>query len=150
MGKSGVTILGFAVLAGAVIYVGQSYLNPAGEKAERDESVLTGALDPRIEYAELLEDADLPEGIDAPKVGDLTRFMRVLILYPDQPRAPDPMTHKLTQVSAGTFDATPVHGETSSDAEGARIVVVYRVSAEFEWGRIERDEKVITERFVLD
>jgi len=150
VGKATASILGFAVLAGVAFYVGKSFLSPSSEKAEREESVLTGALDPRIEYAEMLEDADLPDGIDAPKVGDSTRYMRITILYPDRPRAPGPEEHMLTEVNAGEFTADPVHGIVSEDEEGARIIVIYRVSADFEWGRIERGERVIAKRFELD
>ena len=150
MGKAGTTILGLAVLVGAAIFVGRSYLMPGGEGGERDDSVLTGALDPRVDSVELLEDADLPEGVEPPKVGDLARYVRVTILYPGQPRAPEPEEHKLTQVNAGDFDADPVHGETLVEAEGARVVLIYRTSADFEWGRIELGEKVIAERFQLE
>jgi hypothetical protein len=150
VGKAGATILGLAVLAGVAIYVGKSYLSPAGEQAERDESVLTGALDPRIDSVELLEDSDLPEGVDAPMVGDLTRYVRVTIFYPDRPQAPAGEDHKLTRVNVGEFDSDPVHTAASIDEDGARVIVVYRVGAAFDWGRIERDGTVIAERFELN
>ena len=150
VGKSGATILGLAALAGAVFYIGQSYLDPATERAEQEQTVLTGALDPVVEFAEILEDAALPEGIEPPTVGDDIRYVRVSILYPDRIKAPEARSHLLAQAGAGAFVADPAHATTSVDEDGARVVVVYQVDSRFEWGRIECDDKTIIERFELD
>ncbi len=49
------------MLAGAAIYVGRAYLNPAAEESQRKKSVLTGAMDPRLIEVTVLQDSDLPE-----------------------------------------------------------------------------------------
>jgi len=133
-----------------LFYVGDSFLNPAGEQVEREESVLTGALDPRIESALLLEDADLPEGVEPPKVGELTRYLQVTILYPDRPTAPGAEEHLLSQVNAGAHQEKPVHGEIIAGEDGSRVLATYRVSADFEWGQLRLGKEIIAEHFELD
>ncbi|MHC4956532.1 MAG: hypothetical protein ACYTGZ_22050 [Planctomycetota bacterium] len=151
MGKSGATILGIAVLAGAAIYIGSRYLSPGAEHAERKEAVLTGALEPQVEAVEFLEDSDLPPGVTPPKVGEPMRYVRLTIFYPQRPKVPTPSDHHLTQVNAESdFEKVPVHVEEELVEEGARLFVTYRVSADFVWGRIECNEKLIVARFELD
>jgi len=150
VGKSGATILGFAALVGAVFYIGQSFLDPAAERAEQEQTVLTGALDPVVEFAEMLEDADLPQGIDPPGVGDDIRYVRVSVLYPDRAKTPEASAHLLAEAERGEFVTEPAHATGSVTEEGARVVLIYRVDSRFEWGRIEHNENTVIARFELD
>ena len=150
MGKSGATILGFAALVAAVFYIGQSYLDPAAERAEQEQTVLTGALDPVVEFAEMLEDADLPQSIEPPGVGDDIRYVRVSVLYPDRANAPEASVHLLAEAERGEFVAEPAQATGSVTEDGARVVLIYRVDSRFEWGRIEHNEKTVIARFELD
>ena len=88
MGKSTATLLGIAILAGAAIYIGRAYLFPAAERSERQEAVLTGKLDPRLLDVFVLQDAELPEGVPPPRVGEDDMYVQVSILYPALPEVP--------------------------------------------------------------
>ena len=151
MGKAGATILGFALLAGAAIIVGRSFLLPAAERSERDGTVLTGGLDPRIESVEVLEDSDLPPGVNAPKVDEDLIYIRVDIFYPERESFPAPDAHHLTGANRETwFESEPVHSVTETTEDGARAVLIYSVGTKFEWGRIAHGKLVIAERFEVD
>lgn len=139
------------MLAGAAIYVGRSYLNPAAEKSERDRSVLTGAMDPRLDDLAVLQDSELPDGVAPPRVGEDAMYVRVSVLYPGLPDVPDPDQHRLTQVNGHPAAVqTPAHVETDVDDTGARIHLLFRVAPDFESGAIERGKTKVVESFVLE
>ena len=151
MGKAGATILGLALLAGVAFYVGQSFLQPAAEHTERGESVLTGGLDPKIELVTILEDSELPRGLEAPEVDEDLMYLSVEIFYPERPSFPEPEAHHLTACNEGAwFKAEPVHIHAEVTPDGTRASLIYRVGGEFEWGRITHGETVIAERISLE
>jgi hypothetical protein len=151
VGKSTAAILGIALLAGAAIWIGRAYLNPAAEQSERNESVLTGAMDPRLQEIEVVQDADLPDGVPAPQVGEDAMYLRVSVLYPGLPDVPEPHRHKLTRVNGQPAVAQdPAHVETEVDDSGALVHLLFRVDPGFESGAIARGKKTILKSFVLE
>ncbi|MEM8884432.1 MAG: hypothetical protein AAGD14_10200 [Planctomycetota bacterium] len=151
MGKSAATIIGLALLTGAAIFVGRSYLQPASEGAQRQESVLTGHLDPRLVDAFVLQDSELPRGVAAIAVGEPAMYMQVSVLYPALPRVPEPNKHKLTHVNGHpTAETDPVHVTTEVDDDGAFVHCIYRVGEDFATGRIQRGKTVVVPRLVLE
>ena len=151
VGKSSITILAIALLAGAAIYAGRSYLNPAVEESMRNESVLTGHLDPRLDDIEVLQDSDLPDEVTPPKVGEAAMFIRVTVLYPAMPRVPDPEDHRLVRVNGDPAAGhTPAHVETDVDEDGARVYLIFRVTPGFESADVARGETTVVEALVLE
>ena len=94
-----VTIVGLAVVGGAAILVGREFLEPARERAESKEGVLTGAYAPRLEECRVLEDSELPEGLRRPAVGESLLYVSVVALYPGAAGAPDLRTYLLDHVN---------------------------------------------------
>jgi hypothetical protein len=139
------------MLAGAAIYVGRAYLNPAAEESQRKESVLTGAMDPRLIEVTVLQDSDLPEDVPALRIGEDAMYLLVSVLYPGVPEVPEPKEHRLTLVNGhpGALQV-PAHVETEVDEHGARVNLLYRVAPDFESGAIERGKTTVVKTFILE
>jgi hypothetical protein len=139
------------MLAGAAIYVGRTYLDPAAEESQRNKSVLTGAMDPQLIEAAVLQDSDLPDGVPPLRVGEDAMYLLVSVLYPGVPQVPEPKEHRLTLVNGHPAAVqTPAHVETEVDEDGARVNLLYRVAPDFESGAIERGKTTVVKTFILE
>ncbi len=146
-----ITLLGIALLAGAAIFIMRQFLKPEAEKAERKEPVLTGAYDVRLDSCHILEDHELPEGLEPPAVGDESLYLRVVALYPGRDNAPPAAQHFLDRVNgeAETY-LRPVHSASEVTAEGHYIQLVFLVPPTFELARLMHEDKTVIERVALD
>jgi len=151
MRRAMITLLGIAVLAGAAIFIMRQFLKPAAEKAERDEPVLTGAYDVRLDACHILEDHELPEGLSAPGVGDESLHLLVVALYPGRDNAPPAEQHFLERINgeAETY-LRPVHSSSELTPDGQYISLVFRVLPAFEFARLKHEDKTLIERVTLD
>ncbi len=151
MRRALITLLGIAILAGAAIFIMRQFLKPAAEKAERKEPVLTGAYDVRLDSCRVLEDHELPEGLEPPGVGDESLYLLVVALYPGRDNAPPAEQHFLGRVN-GEAEGTlrPVHSSSEVAADGQYISLVFRAPPEFESARLMHEDKTLVERVTLD
>jgi len=145
--KTVATALGLGVLAFGAIVFGRQMLKPAAEKQERSRTVLTGLTEPRLRSCRVLEDSEIPEGLDKPRVGEDLDYLGVEIHYPGAARVPDHAGLFLGLVNGREgADLPPLHRETYEDEEGAYLYLVFRVEGTFEFGQIRRDDAVVLPR----
>lgn len=152
MNRSTATVVGITILAGGAIFVGRAMLRPATEEVERREPVLTGAMNPRLHECRMLEDTELPEGIEPPQVGEDVLYLRVAVLYPGVAEAPAAKEHVLDKVN-GDPAATlaPAHAENApADGDGAVARLTFRVDSGFRFARVSRDGKAVLEKVSLE
>ena len=146
------TILGLAILAGGGFLIARMIVPGASEPEHKRESVLTGAYTPRLEEVGILEDADLPRGIEAPGIDSDTLYLFVVVLFPGAPNVPDHGAHKLDRINGVSDKALdPVHTSAEYvEGEGTYLELVYRIDGEFEHAWLVRDGKAIVERISLE
>ncbi|MEE8105068.1 MAG: hypothetical protein V3T86_05995, partial [Planctomycetota bacterium] len=99
MNRAVLTMLGLGAAAVLAIFVGKQFLGSAEDAKDRREGVLTGLTQPRLEALEVLEDSELPEGIEPPGVGASFIFIEVDILYPSAAREPDGDPYSLSRIN---------------------------------------------------
>ena len=149
--KSPFGILGIALVAGAAIFIGLEFLKPASESAQAKEDVLSGAYAARVEVCTLLEDAELPEGLEPPEIGSTQRYLRVVVLFPEVnviKGAKD--EYHLDRVNGSRDDPlTPVHSDLTQEDDGAVLTLTYATDIEFDNARLVHDDIVIVERVTL-
>ncbi|MHC4224382.1 MAG: hypothetical protein ACYSX0_01420 [Planctomycetota bacterium] len=146
-----VTIVGLAVVGGAAIFIGSKFLEPAQEKAQSKESVLTGAYAPRLDDCRALEDGELPEGLRPPAVGEDLLYVSVVVLYPGAAETPDLRTYLLDHVNGVQENALiPIHTEAEEGEEGMYVYLTFRTDGSFESGRLVHDAKPILEHVSLE
>ena len=152
MNRSVKTILGLAVVAGAAIFLGRAYLKPASERAQASEKVLSGAYDARIEMCRFLEDNELPEEIPPPEVGSDTRYLRVLVLFPE------------VTIIAGAADEyhlghvngdpgrrlEPLVSEKAKEDDGVILTLTFETDDSFLDAKLVRGKKVVVGRVELE
>jgi len=151
-GQKGVFgILGIAVVAGAAIFIGREFLKPASERAQAQEKVLSGAYDPRIEFCSLLEDAELPEGLEPPEVGSTQRYLRVIVLFPEVNVIKGAKhEYHLDRINGSRDDPLePVHSDLAQDEDGVVLTLTYATDSGFENARLVHDDIVIVKRVTL-
>jgi hypothetical protein len=152
MGRISATVLGIAILAGGAIFVSRAMLRPATEEVERREPVLTGAHDPRLYDCRVLEDTELPEGLEPPSVGEDYLWLRVVVFYPGVAEAPAPQEHVFDKVN-GDPAATlrPKHAEGAPGEDGGAFVhLTFRIDREFRFARLARDGKAVLEKVSVE
>ncbi|MGQ0613216.1 MAG: hypothetical protein ACT4PV_05705 [Planctomycetaceae bacterium] len=147
MKKGVAAVVGLAIVGMAAIVIGRHMLKPAAEKQERSRTVLTGLTEPRLARCRILEDSEVPEGVEAPRVGEAVVYLAVEILYPAAARVPEHAGMFLSRVNgASGRDLEPVHTETDSDEDGAYLYLVFKVEEEFQYAQIRREDKVVLAR----
>lgn len=145
------SIIGIAILAGGAIFFGTAMLDPARERVEQAEPVLTGAYELRLQSCRILEDDELPEGVRPPEVGQDRLFVRVELLYPGRDKSPPPETHRLQRVNGLPGPVLePVHAEAEPQEDGMLVLLTYATDSSFEFATLVRDNKVRLERVVLE
>lgn len=145
------TIIGLGLVAVAAILIGRAFLKPASERAQAKGKVLTGQYDARLDFCDIIEDAELPEGLEPPGVGSTVRFVQVIVLFPQvNVIKGDPQDYVLDKVNGATSPILPpVHSEMSVEEEGVILTLTYETDVNFEYARLVRDEDVVLKRVGL-
>jgi hypothetical protein len=151
VGRTAWTIIALAGIAVGAIFLARSMLNPAKEKAEQKQAVLNEDARPRVTECVVLDDADLPDGVERPAVGTDVLYVSVTIFYPDFPEVPMPEKHVLDTVNGNANTRLePVHTTTELDPLGAYGILIYKTNSAFVHARLLRGEEVVEERVELE
>ena len=150
--KSVITIISIALIAGVAIYLGRVYLKPAKERAEAKEAVLSGAYDARVEVCSMLEDHELPEGVEAPEIGSTERYVQLIVLFPEVNIIKGAKyEYQLDRINGGEGDPIdPVHADIEVEEDGVVLTLTYKTDEDFEHGRLVHDGNVIVEKAALE
>lgn len=150
MGKAGINVLGLGAIAVAAILIAKGMLKPTQEKVERNANVLSGAYEPRIVEFRVLEDSELPEGVEAPPVGAAEFCFVLAVLYPEHASLPEG-AHRLVEVNGVIDDVLdPIHVEEATDEEGATVYLTFRSDGTFRFAHVARGDTVLVERAALE
>ena len=151
MKGSAATIIGLALVAGAAIFVGRSFLVPHADMAEAANPVLAGAYEPQLVEMRFLEDAELPPEFETPGVDDPLRYVQIVLLYPHVVTAPDPREHILDRINGDAKSVLhPVHTSSEADEDGVYVTMVYRTTRKFDHARLTLDRKPVFGRIDLE
>ncbi len=144
--RSWVTTLGLAALAIGAVWVAKTMIGPTQEKVERGQSVLNAAAAARVVECRILEDSELPEGLERPGVGGRTVYLLVAIHYPGYAAAPGLANHSLIRVN-GRPDTTlqPVHTASEPDEDGATGYLTFRTTLDHSFAKLIHGDKVLAE-----
>ncbi len=146
MNRAVLTLLGLGAAAVLAIFVGKQFLGGAEEAKDRREVVLTGLTLPRLESLHVLEDSELPEGLDPPGVGASFLFIEVAILYPSAAREPAGDPYELSRINGTSATASSVDKETEDTDEGIYVSLVFKVTDTFEHAALVRGDVQLLER----
>jgi hypothetical protein len=150
MGRTILTILGIAAIAVGAVLVAQRFANPAKEKAQANQKVLTHAYEPQLRGCFLLEDSEVPESLPKPAVDEDLVYVSILVLYPGVERVPEPRDHRLIGVNGNDEYLEPAHVDYAVTEEGAELTLVFRANNSFQFGRLVRGETLLFERVQLE
>jgi len=121
------------------------------DRAEANQAVLGGAYDPRPVECRMLDDGELPEGLEVPGIDDELRYVVVVLFYPHAAAAPSPIEHLLDHINGDAQEVLrPVHVSSEVEDEGIYLTLVYRTTIHFEHARMIRDRKPIVGRIDLE
>jgi len=145
------TIIGLAIVAGGALWFSSAYLKPHAEQAQAKEGVLSGAYDARLETCALLQDTELPKGIEPPDIGSDLRYLQVVVLFPEVKSIEGRGEEYVLDLINGkrTEAMTPVATGIDIEAEGLFLTLTYRTDDGFEHARLRRGKVVIVERVAL-
>jgi hypothetical protein len=147
MRRTVLTLFGLAIVAGGAILVGGAFLEPEKEKRDASQDVLTGAYDARVEECVILEDNELPKGVEPPELGSSERYVRVVILFPGVPTIAGKGSDYVLQDVNGqkNLRLAPVDAEIVADEAGVFLTVVYKSDDEFQRAKLVRGEEVLAD-----
>jgi hypothetical protein len=145
------TLLGLAVVAGGAMLVGGAFLEPEKDKQDAGKKVLTGAYDAQIQECVILEDSELPKGVEPPGIGSEERYVRVVVLFPGVPTiAGTGIDYTLNNVNGDKDSSlTSAASEITADDAGVLLTLVYKTDDEFERATLVRGEEILA-NVVLD
>jgi len=145
------SMIGIGLLIGGGIFLIRLLQPTESPSPPKKEEVLTGAYAPvLVEYA-VLQDHELPQGIEPPGVGSDVIYLQLIVQYPGAASVPEVAAHKLDRVQRGGAPAlTPVHAEAWDDEGGPKLALVFRTLASFRSGRLMRGETVVLEDFRIE
>jgi hypothetical protein len=146
MNRAVLTLLGLGAAAVLAIFIGKQFLGSAEDAKDRREDDLTGLTLPRLESINVLEDSELPQGIEPPGVGDSFMYIEVDILYPSAAREPDGDPYGLAGINGRSDTTAPVSKQTEETDDGIYVALVFRVSDAFEHAALVRGERKLLER----
>jgi len=143
--RSWATTIGLAALAIGAVWVAKTMVQPTKEKVERKQAVLNSEASARVTECRILEDYELPRGLERPGVGDDTMYILVTVHYPGYPEAPELMQHHLIRVD-GREGARlePSHAVSETDEDGSYAVLTFRTTQDFTFATLRPGEKVLT------
>jgi len=149
--KGVVGIIGIALVAGVAIYLGRAYLKPATERAQAKTSVLSGAYDVRVEACTILEDDELPEGLEPPAIGSSDRYVQLVVLFPEVTVIKgDKHEYQLDSINGMRGDPIdPSHADIAVEDDGVVLTLTYRTDEDFEYARVVHDGNVIVQKAEL-
>jgi hypothetical protein len=150
MGRTILTILGIAAIAVGAVFIAQRFANPAKEKLQANQKVLTGAYKPQLVDCLVLEDTEVPESLPRPGVDEDLVYVAIIVLYPGVERVPEPKDHRLIGVNGRDEYLEPAHLDYEETEEGAELTLVFRTDSSFQFGRLVRGATEIFERVALE
>lgn len=150
MGRTILTILGIAAIAVGAVYIAQRFAAPAKEQAQAKEKILTDAYEPQVLECYQLQDSDVPAGLPKAGVDEDLIYVAVVVLYPGVDRVPEPKEHRFIGINGRDDYLEPVHIDYQVTEDGAELTLVFRTVNSFQYGRLVRGEKQISERVPLE
>lgn len=150
MGRTILTILGIAAIAVGAVFIAQRFANPAKEKVQANQKVLTGAYKPQLIDCLVLEDPEVPESLPRPGVDEDLVYVAIVVLYPGVERVPEPKDHRLIGVNGRDEYLEPAHIDYEVTEEGAELTLVFRTDSSFQFGRLVRGATELFESVRLE
>ena len=151
MKRLGATFAGILVLAGVGIFIGRTWLESEGDAKAGKDPVLTGGMTPFIEDFVIVEDADLPDELPQPRMGENFVYLRVTVFYPGLPEVPEPRAHRLAEIDGDEKAETDVLVvDMDADETGARVDLFFRVDPDFAHARLFRGKELEISQLSFD
>lgn len=150
MGRIVLTVFGIAAIAFGAVFFAQRYMSPAKERVQASQKVLTHAYQPKFIECRVLEDSEVPDSLPRPKVDEDLIYVTVVVLYPGVDRVPDPRDHRLIGVNGRDEYLEPADVDYELTEEGAELILVFRASNSFMFGRLVRGDTCLFERVELE
>jgi hypothetical protein len=150
MGRTVLTLLGIAGIAVGAVLIAQKFVNPAKEKAQANQKILTDAYEPQLFGCYLLEDAEIPAGLPKPGVDEDLVYVAVVVLYPGVDRVPEPKDHRMIGINGRDEYLEPAHIDYATTEEGTELTLVFRTDNSFQYGSLIRGEKRLFDHITPD
>jgi len=145
------SLLGIGILIGGGILLVRLLQPTEPATPPKPTAVLTGAYAPVLVDSAVLQDHELPAGLEPPGVGSDTIYLQIVIQYPGAANVPDPEKHHLDHVRGGGAPTlSPVDIDTWEGEGGAMLALVFRTLNTFESARLVRGTAVILADFRID
>ncbi|HEX5137028.1 MAG TPA: hypothetical protein VFY93_08660 [Planctomycetota bacterium] len=145
MGRTVLTIFGIAAIAVGAVFIAQRFANPAKERVQQGQKVLTQAYEPQYRECYQLQDSEIPAGLPKPGVDEDLIYVAIVVLYPGVERVPEPKDHRLIGINGENAYLEPVNIDYEVTEEGAELTLVFRTDNGFRFARLVRGDKTISD-----